>query len=159
LAESPSPEQGTVGPTRASVLAGCFVVGGVLGYLLVPLAEELSGTAPRVEWTSSVVLAFIAVVVFALAYSTHRTIHRERRRMDPRRAVNLLLLAKAASLAGAVFAGGYLGFALHFVDSMDVELPRERVIRAVSAAVASGALVISGLLLERACRVPRGEDT
>jgi hypothetical protein len=79
--------------------------------------------------------------------------------MDPRRAVNLLLLAKAAALAGAVFAGGYLGFALHFVDSMDVDLPRERVIRAVSAAVASGALVISGLLLERACRVPRDEDT
>jgi hypothetical protein len=141
------------------VLAGCFVVGGVLGYLLVPIAEETSGTAPRIEWTSAAVLAVIAFMVLALAYTTHRTIHRERRRMDPRRAVNLLLLAKAAALAGAVFAGGYLGFAVHFVDSMDVDLPRERVIRAVSAAVASGLVMISGLLLERACRVPRGDDT
>jgi hypothetical protein len=126
----------------------------VLGFLLVPVAEELSGTAPRVEWTSAGVLALIAVMVLALAYSTHRTIHRERRRMDPRRAVNLLLLAKAAALAGAVFAGGYLGFAVHFVDSMDVDLPRERVIRSVS-----GLVMISGLLLERACRVPKGDDT
>jgi hypothetical protein len=79
--------------------------------------------------------------------------------MDPRRAVNLLLLAKAAALAGAVFAGGYLGFALHFIDNMDVDLPRERVIRSASAAVASIVVMISGLLLERACRVPRGDDT
>jgi hypothetical protein len=141
------------------VLLACAVIGGLLGFLLVPVAEEVSGTAPRVEWTSTAVLVVIASIVLALAYTTHRTIHRERKRMDPRRAVNLLLLAKAAALAGAVFAGAYLGFALHFIDNMDVDLPRERVIRSASAAVASIVVMISGLLLERACRVPRGDDT
>jgi hypothetical protein len=141
------------------VLLACAVIGGLLGFLLVPVAEEVSGTAPRVEWTSTAVLVVIASMVLALAYTTHRTIHRERKRMDPRRAVNLLLLAKAAALAGAVFAGAYLGFALHFIDNMDVDLPRERVIRSASAAVASIVVMISGLLLERACRVPRGDDT
>lgn len=159
MADESPPGQGTVGPTRAGVLLVCAVLGGILGFLLVPIAEELSGTAPRVEWTSAAVLVLIGAMVLALAYSTHRTIHRERKRMDPRRAVNLLLLAKAAALAGAVFAGGYLGFALHFIDNMDVDLPRERVIRSASAAVASIVVMISGLLLERACRVPRGDDT
>jgi hypothetical protein len=41
---------------------------------------------------------------------------------------------------------------------MDVELPRERVIRSLSAAVAAGVVMIAGLLLEHACRVPDGGD-
>ena len=84
MTESPPQGQGTVGPTRVGVLLVCAVVGGVLGFLLVPLAEELSGTAPRVEWTSAGVLAVIAAIMLALAYTTHRTIHREHRRMEPR---------------------------------------------------------------------------
>ena len=159
MAEPPDQQQGTVGPTRAGTLVVCCVVGGVLGFLIVPISERLTETAPRVEWTSAGVLAIIAAIMFTLAYTTHRTIHRERRRMDPQRAVNLLLMAKAAALVGAVVAGGYLGFALHFIDQLDVDLPRERVIRALSAAVAAGLVMISGLLLERACRVPRGDDS
>ncbi len=158
MTEPPSTDGGTVGPTRAGVLVAGFVLGGVLGYLLVPLAERWNGTAPRVEWSSAGVLLLIAALVLALAYSTHRTIHRERRRMNQQRAVNLLVLAKAAALAGAFVAGGYLGFALHFIDRMEVELPRERVVRSLSAAVAAGLVMISGLLLERACRVPRDDD-
>jgi sulfite exporter TauE/SafE len=93
-----------------------------------------------------------------LAYSTYRTVHRERRRIDAQRAVNLLLIAKASALTGALVAGGYVGFGLQFIDQLDVALPRERVIRSASAAVAGILIVVAGLLLERACRVPRIED-
>jgi len=151
-------ERGTIRPTRLSNLLAVAVVGGVCGFALVPIATEVGGTAPRIEWTSVAILVAIALMLALLAYSTHRTVHRERRRIDPRRAVNLLLLAKAGALVGAFVAGGYLGFILHFVDSLEIPLPRERVIRGFSAAVAGVAIVISGVLLERACRVPTDSD-
>jgi len=154
----PDEERGTIRPTRLSNLLAVAVVGGVCGYAVVPIATEISGTAPRIAWTSVAILVAIALMLSLLAFTTHRTVHKERRRIDSRRAVNLLLLAKAGALVGAFVAGGYLGFILHFVDALDIPLPRERVIRGVSAAVAGVAIVISGVLLERACRIPKDPD-
>jgi sulfite exporter TauE/SafE len=93
-----------------------------------------------------------------LANSTYRTLHRERRVMDVQRAVRFLLLAKASALVGAIVAGGYLGFALDFVGQLNVTLPEQRVIRSVCAAISAVLLVVGGLLLERACRVPKDKD-
>ncbi len=152
------PVRGTIGPTRVSVLVALFAVGAMLGYALVSVAERFNSTAPRVEWTAVLALLVIAGVLLVFAYTTHRTVHRERRRMDARRAVNFVLLAKASALSGALVSGGYLGFALQFVDQLDVELPQERFIRALAAAVIGLAIVLAGLLLERACRVPEDEN-
>lgn len=131
------------------------VVGVALGYAVVAVAVRANGVAPRLQWNSVVGLAGIAALVGGLAYSTYRTVHRERRRIDPGRAVNLLMLAKASALAGAVMAGGYIGFALPFLGRLDVVLPRERVIRAGCGALCAVALVVCSMLLERACRVPK----
>jgi hypothetical protein len=158
LAEPSGPPQGTIGPTRARYLAAAFALGGCAGYLLVPLTERLSGTAPTVDWRAVGVLAVIAVVLFAHAYSTYRTVHRDRKVLDAHRAVNLLMLAKACALTGALIAGGYIGFGAQFLDRLEVDLPRQRVITSFSAAVASVAIVIGALLLERACRVPRDPE-
>jgi hypothetical protein len=158
VADQPDPPQGTVGPTRARYLLAAFVVGGCLGFLLVPLTERWSGAAPTIQWRSVAVLVVIAAVLLAHAYSTYRTVHRDRLRLDPHRAVNLLLLAKACALTGALVAGGYTGFGAQFLDRLDVDLPRQRVITSWSAAAASVAIVISALLLERACRVPRDPE-
>lgn len=158
MADLSNTPRGTVGPTRISALAVVFTVGAVLGWALVPVAERLNNVAPRVQWTSVLALLAIAAVVAVLAYSTYRTMHREGRLIEAQRAVNLLLIAKASALAGALVAGGYVGFALQFIDQLDVALPRERVIRSASAAVAGILIVVAGLLLERACRVPRIED-
>jgi uncharacterized membrane protein YjfL (UPF0719 family) len=152
------PTQGTIGPTRLSALAAVFVCGGLLGYALVPISEQLSGTAPRVEWAAVGALTLIAGVLLVFAYTTYRTVHRDRRLIDARRAVNFLMLAKASARVGALVAGGYLGFALQFVDSLDVPLPRERFVRSLICAVTGVVIVVSALLLERACRVPKDED-
>ncbi len=137
-----------------------LIVGGVLGYALAVISEQVSSTssAPRVPWTSVVALTAVAVANTVLAWWTHRTVHRERKRMDPGLAVTFLLFAKASSIVGAFVAGGYSGFALHFVGQLEVDLPRERVIRAIVAAVTGVAIVISALLLERACRIPKPPD-
>jgi hypothetical protein len=153
------PNVGTVGPTRFSTLFAVFLIGGMGGYALVPIAKELNGgIEPRVEWTAVGVLATIAALLLAFAYTTFRTVHRERRLLEARRAVNLLMFAKASALMGALFSGGYLGFALQF--ALDLEYPpqRERFIRGLVAAVTGVVIVISALLLERACRVPKADD-
>ena len=156
----PEGPQGTILPTPFRLLAITAVVGGVLGYALAVLSEQTSSTssAPRVQWTAVVALAAVAVSNLILAWWTYRVLHRERRQMEPQLAVAFLMFGKASALVGAFVAGGYTGFGLHFIGQLDVDLPRERVIRSAVAAVTGVAIVISGLLLERACRVPKPPD-
>jgi len=158
VADFSTSQRGTVGPTRIAVLVVAFFVGAVLGWVLVSVTEHLNNVAPRVQWTSVAALVVIAALVSGLAYSTYRTVHREHRRIESQRAVNLLLIAKASALTGALVAGGYIGFGLQFFDSLDVALPRERVIRSACAAASAIAIAVAGLLLERACRVPKIEE-
>lgn len=152
------PNRGSVTPTRIAALVVVFLLAGGLGYAIVPLSVALNGSAPQVQWSSVGALFVIAIVVFFLANSTHRTVHRERRYMDARRAVRLLLLAKASAWTGAILAGGYLGFGLQFIDELNIPVPQERVIRSVCAAIAATLIVVAGLLLERACRVPKDKN-
>jgi uncharacterized protein DUF3180 len=152
------PPRASIQPTKVGTLAAVFVVGGMLGFLLVPVADAVNGTAPTVEWTSVVALSLAALTVLALALSTYRTIHRDGRMLEPQRAVNLLILAKACAFAGSLVAGGYLGFASHFVNDLQAPLPRERLFRSIAAAAASAVVVIGGLLLERSCRIPGDDD-
>jgi hypothetical protein len=158
LADQIDPNRVTIGPTRFRYLAAACVLGALVGYTLVPFTQWMNGTAPTITRTSVGVLAVIACVLAILAYSTYRTVHRDRLLIEPHRAVNLLLLAKACALMGAFFAGGYLGFGSQFLDSMDIVLPRERVFRSAAAAAAAVAIVICALLLERACRIPRDPE-
>jgi hypothetical protein len=158
LAEDQTQQPGTIGPTRFSTLAVAFVLGVLLGYAVVPVSELLDQTAPQVQWSAVGALVIIAGVVGVFAWSTYRTVHRLRQRVDTQRAVNFLMLAKASALAGAFVAGGYLGFGVNFLDDLDIALPRERVVRSLAAAVAGLAIVVAGLLLERACRVPDDDD-
>ena len=158
MADQQSPDRGTIGPTHVRALLALFFVGGVLGYAFARVSIALNGYAPQVQWTSVIVLLAAASLMLGLANSTYRTLHRERRRMDVHRAVRFLLLAKASALVGAIVAGAYLGFAVNFVNQLDVHLPQERVIRSVCASIAAILLVVGGLLLERACRVPKNPD-
>lgn len=158
MSESPEPPPGTLRPTRLSVLAAVFVVSALAGYVFVPVWEAAYVTAPRVEWPAVAALALIAGLLAVCAWTTYTTVQRDRRRMPSQRAVNLLLLAKASALVGAVVAGGYLGFGVNFVDQLEVPLPRERAIRACVAAVIGVTIVIFATLLERACRIPKDPD-
>lgn len=135
------------------------MVGALAGWLVVVAANALGLLPPQVPWTAPGAVAIIAALVGVLAYSTWQRIQVRRERMDAQRAVAYLVLGKASALAGAMVAGGYLLFALLFVSRWEADAPRDRVIRAGIAAVAGVAMMIAGLRLERACRVPkRGDD-
>jgi hypothetical protein len=156
LAEEPSGGSVTSTPPRA--LAVAALMGALAGWLIVVTANAFDLVPPRVPWTAPIGLLLITGLVGALGYITHQRIQVRKERMEPQRAVAFLVLGKASALAGAVVAGGYLAFALMFVGRFDAAAPRERVIRAGVAVVTAVALMIAGLLLERACKVPGGGD-
>ncbi len=156
MAEEPSGGSVNLTPFRALVVAAVF--GGLSGWLVVVIANAFDLIPPEVPWTAPIGLILVAALVGALAYATHQRIQVRRERIEPQRAVALLVLGKASALAGALVAGGYFGFALMFLARLDAAAPRDRVIRSAVAIVAGVALSIMGLLLERACKVPTEPD-
>lgn len=152
------PVGGSVKTTSWTTLLIAAVFGALGGWLIVVISGALDLVAPYVPWTAPAALAVIAALVGALAWSTHQRIQVRHERIEPERGVAFLVLGKASALAGALVAGGYLSFALLFLGRWDAEGPRERVIRSLVAVVVAAGLCIAGLLLERACKVPGGDD-
>lgn len=146
---------GRVGTTRPGTLVGLALLGLVTGWLARTVAIALDGTAPAIGWVPVLALLFVAAVVGAVAWSTHRTLHRRHERLPPQQAVNRLVLGKACALVGALVAGAYLGYALSWLGLTESELARQRVARSLAGGGSGIALVVASLLLERACRVRR----
>ena len=156
-ADRPGPGRLRRTPPRALVMAALF--GAVVGWGVVTTADLLGLTPPLVPWLTPAALWVAAIVIGCLAWALHRRLRVRRLRIDPSQAVTYLALAKASALAGAFVAGGYLAFGIMFVGRWQAESPRERVIRSGVAVLAAVALMIGGLLMERACEVPRsGRD-
>lgn len=155
--QEPPRREGRLRTTTPGSVAGFAVVGLVLGWLTRPVSVRLIGYAPTVGWWPVLVLLFVAVLVGWTAWATW-ALRRRRERLDPHHAVNRLVLAKACVLAGALFAGGYIGYAISWVGLTDAVLARQRIGHSLAAGAAGVLLVVGSLLLERACRVRTDEQ-
>jgi Protein of unknown function (DUF3180) len=156
--ERPEPRPGSVRPTSRGLLVALVVLGAAIGWTVVAAIENSGGVAPTLSWLTPVAWAFLSALLFVAARNTHQRIQVRRQRVDPSRAVFLLMLAKASAFVGALCAGVYAGFALRFVDALGASGPRNRVIVAGLSAVVAVLVVVAGLLLERACRIPEDPD-
>jgi hypothetical protein len=152
------PPSGSVRPTSRRLLVAIAVLGVAIGVTLVKAIEAGGGVAPSVSWLTLIAWAFLAALLFAAARNTHQRIQVRRERVEPSRAVFLLMIGKASAFVGALCTGVYAGFALSFLQAMGSAGPRNRVIMAGAAAVISVLVVTAGLLLERACRIPEDPD-
>ncbi len=141
-----------------SPLAAVLVLGAALGYAFAVLSERKFDSAPRVEWIAVAALIVVGGLLLVLARSTYRTLHVERLAVDVHRTFNLLVLARASAIVGALVAGGYLGFGLHYIGHLDIPLLHQQAVRSAAASLAGVLIVVSGLLLERACRVPPDDE-
>lgn len=149
------PPEGRLQPTTPATVGGSIMVGLVGGWLAHPVADRV-GTAPVVSWLQPLALFFVGAVLLATAYLTHRTLHVRREWLEPHRAVNRLVLARACVVVGGLVAGGYAGYAVSWFG-LPGELVDDRILRSFLAAVAGATIVVGALLLERACRVRKDD--
>ena len=154
---SEPPAEGHIGPTGAGVLVSFGVVALIGGWLLRPVAERIDGTAPVVTWLQVFVLVFVAGLVGVTAFVTWRSLQVKREWLEPHRAVNRLVMAKASALAGALMAGGYFGYAVSWLG-LEAELAGQRMARSLLAGLAGLLITIAALVLERACRAKFSDD-
>ncbi|EON25603.1 hypothetical protein CF8_0315 [Nocardioides sp. CF8] len=157
MTPDPAPPDGHLRPTTGASLAIAAVIGLVFGWLLRPVVVRLSGTAPFVTWVQALALVFVAAVLAYVAWHTWQTVQVRRQRLPDNRAVNRLVLARASALVGTLAAGGYAGYAITWLGDAS-ELADERLLRCGVAALGGLLMMLASLALERACRVPSGDE-
>jgi len=144
----------TATPTTWGRVASSLVVGFVLGWGLGQIIEERRGELLRPPWSTAVVLAVVGVALVNVALRT-----RARRRGAPGTkplpalvAARLAALGLAAVVAGALLAGGYLGYAVDAATDLGTTYRKDVFLRSVVTALAAASVTLGGWLLERALR-------
>lgn len=156
MVSDPEPDSGTLRPTSLLSLLGWALVGLVGGWAVHPLCERLDAVPPLVTAPQPLALLLLATILGYVAWATHRAVQVRRERLEPHKAVNRLVLARASALVGALVGGGYLGYAISWIGD-PAELADERLVRSLVAAGCAVAAAVAALLLERACRVRKDD--
>ena len=144
--------------TSLLLVVSLTAIGLIVGRLTPPVIVRLGGAVPRISWLAAALLGLAAVVVGVLAWNTWQSLHRKNRRMTSQYGITMVSLAKSGVVGSTLVGGFYAGFALAYLDALDVVLGRERAVHAAAAAGACLALLVASLLLERACIAPGDED-
>ncbi|MEE1756729.1 DUF3180 domain-containing protein [Streptomyces sp. SP18CS02] len=148
---------------RVKVLAGLFVVAGVLSWGAARLWESF-GTLPSVPLAAPIVLAVIAVVLAATALSLRSRLRAQRARVagakgvEPMMAARAVVFGQASALVAALVSGMYAGVGVFLLGSLDIPARRDQAIYAGFAVVAGIAVIAAALFLERVCKLPEDDD-
>ncbi|MEN9713597.1 MAG: hypothetical protein RLZZ164_261 [Actinomycetota bacterium] len=136
-------------------VANKFVVANGGTIALIPPSLDISLLA------AAVIELLIAVPIFrfrrdVLNFAKNKNAQRQIRRVDSFYAVRVLALAKATSVFGSLFFGYAL--ALVLAQSLLPIIP-DAIIKNIVAAFVSVVLVVVSLLIERACKLPKSDET
>ncbi|WP_320067782.1 DUF3180 domain-containing protein [Micromonospora sp. RTGN7] len=146
------PDRSRMGATRISTLVVAGLAAAAVAWLLI---SARYGNFPRLPWLPVVTLAALAVLEAYAAVNTRSRIERKPGRdpVDPLMVARFAVLAKASALAGAILAGWCAGLTgWLFVEP--TRAATEDLPAAGAGLLASLALVVAALWLERSCRVP-----
>ncbi len=146
-------------PTEIRHLLAWAAGTGVLVWALVRVLAARAAL-PEIGWAAVVVLVASAVGVLATALVLRPRIRRDKGAtpVSPFTAARAAMLGLAASRAGAIVAGGYLGYLLVAVGNWDSAFYRRAALVSGVAALAAVGLAAAGLVLERVCRIPPDAD-
>lgn len=162
-----SEPQPALRPTEPATLVVAGLAAAAVAWLLI---SNFYQDLPPMTWPPAIIIAGIAAFAGVAARGLWTRIHARgqvpagRRRggggagavpVDPLTVARFAVLAKAVSLAGAIFTGfhaGYLPWLL--VEAGRLSGAAEDLPPTTGGLVASVALMAAGLWLERACRVP-----
>lgn len=148
---------------RIRVLAGVFVVAGVLSWAGARLWNSI-GTLPSVPLAAPIVLALIAVVLLATAFSLRARFKAQRERrpgakgVDPLMAARAVVFGQASALVAALVAGMYGGTGVFLLELLDLPARRDQAFYAGFSVLAGIAVIAAALFLERVCKLPEDED-
>lgn len=153
---APEPHPGSVRTTAVGTLLLWGTVGLVGGWAVRPVAQRLGESPPTVSWIQVSALFVVAGALAWTAWVTRQTLV-NKRWLEPQKAVNRLVLAKACALVGALACGGYAGYVLTWLGN-EAALADQRMFRSGVGAVAGLLMVLAALLLEWACRVSADDE-
>lgn len=153
------PDEGPSGhlrPVPAGLLSVLGIVGMAAGWGGRKVVEAVSGATPLVTWAQPLVLLVAGAGLLLVAGVTWRQVQSRQDAgravdLEPRLAVNRLVLARASALVGALVCGGYTGFAVSWLGDASARAD-DQVVRSLVAVLGAGLVLLGGLLLERACR-------
>lgn|SRR5690625_149103 len=161
----------TSAPTVLSIIAGA---GGV-SWLGLTLWRRAGHSLPPVPWMVAVVMVVMAVALLIAGWPVGQVTREAReaaeRRLegkeegkkrthfvDPLRAARIFVLAKAATLTGALLTGWYGTTLLILLTGPLVEARLAQVWPAATATGAAVILLISGVIVEWFCELPPSDD-
>jgi hypothetical protein len=153
-----SPEPGRLRPMSPAALSSWAIVGLLGGWLFHLVTDRGTGVPPQVPWLHTLALGLVAAILFGTAWSTRRTISQHPGRLSPHQAVNRLVLARSCAYVGALAAGAYIGYAVSWLGVQSSDIAGQRAFQSACAGIAGILVVVGGVLLERACRVPPEDD-
>jgi hypothetical protein len=144
-------------PTSVSVLVVAGLAAAAVAWLLL---SAFYASWPPLPWLPIIVIAALAVAEGYLAQNTAARVQRKpgAPRVEPLAVARYAVLAKASSLAGALYAGFSAGV-LAWLVLEPTRAAREDVPAAIGGVAASLALIGAALWLERSCRVPDQHDS
>lgn len=144
--------------TGVGLPAALAIGGAALGWLL-EVALAAGGLAALVPpYSLPITVLAIGAAVVAAGWPIRQLLRGKRRRVDPFRAMRVLLLAKASTLAGCLLGGVAVGIGVYLL-SRPVLPPVASLVSTAITVLACAALVGCGLLVERWCRLPPEDDT
>ncbi|HET9898512.1 MAG TPA: DUF3180 domain-containing protein [Streptosporangiaceae bacterium] len=144
-------------PTKAWALVVAAILSAAVAWLVA--LTTFAHLAP-LPWTAVPALALLAFGELLLARNLKTRLQGRPgvKPVDPMSVPRIVALAKASSMAAAVFGGLAAGFCIYTLASLDKPVPRhDALVGAVTAAAALG-LVAAALYLERCCRAPEPPD-
>lgn len=145
-------------PTDPATLIVMALAATAVSWLVV---GNYYGDLPTIPWVPAFTVFALAIGEGVLARATRARIERRpgAAPLQPLAIARYAVLAKASSLAAAIFGGFYLGLLVWLLvwrgrlAAAAADLPST-----VGGLVAATALVTAGLWLEHACRVPKSQD-
>lgn len=161
MTQSPPKPQPTMRPTSPATLVVAALAAAAVAWLAI---SNFYSDIPRLPWLPVLTMAVLAVLEGYAAYNTKARIDRRpgREPVDALLVARLVVLAKASSMAGAIFAGLYGGVTAWLLVEQrrpgDQPFAAGDVPAALGGLAAALALVAAALWLERACRVPHKPD-
>lgn len=148
----------TIEPTTPSWVAIAAAMGAGVAWVVLTALQRGGQSLPQVEPLSWISVALIAAGIAALAVTTSRARRDRPDALDPRQAVNRLLLGKTSILAGAGLGAAYVVLVVLATPAWPAPMAQSRVVNGAIAAALCAAWALAGWSLERACRLPDDPD-